>query len=102
MTMLRLLVNPLEVTTFLNTRFNKEYTQPFAVGAIVNIKYKPRFIIRNAMHWTPQGIQEIQTTVNCNQAFGLDFQANDLEIALSMERGDDRITDLYIKTPLEQ
>ncbi len=102
MTMLRLLVNPLEVTTFLNTRFNKEYTQPFAVGAIVNIKYKPRFIIRNAMHWTPQGIQEIQTTVNCNQAFGIDFQWNDLEAALTVERGDDRISDLYIRGPLEQ
>ncbi len=102
MTMLRTLVNRLEVTMFLNSRFNKDYQQPFAVGAIVNIKYKPQFVIRNAMAWTPQGIQEIQTTVNCNQAFGLDFQANDLEIALNMERGDDRITDLYIKTPLEQ
>ena len=102
MTMLRLLVNPLEVTTFLNTRFNKDYQQPFAVGSTVNIKYPPQFVIRNGMSWTPQGIQEIQTTVACNQAFGVDFQWSDLEQALDVERGDDRQTELYIRGPLAQ
>ena len=102
MTMLRLLVNPLEVTMFLNTRFNKDYQQPFAVGATVNIKYPPQFLIRDGMSWTPQGISEIQTVVNCNQAFGVDFQWTDLEAVLSLERGDDRISDLYIRGPLAQ
>ncbi len=102
MTMLRLLVNPLEVTMYLNTRFNKDYQQPFAVGQTVNIKYAPAFLIRDGMTWAPQGISEIQTVVNCNQAFGVDFQWTDLEAALSLERGDDRITDLYIKGPLAQ
>lgn len=100
--MLRLLVNPLEVTMFLNTRFNKDYQQPFAVGQTVNVKYAPAFVIRDGMSWTPQGISEIQTTINCNQAFGVDFQWTDLEAALDLERGDDRITDLYIKGPLAQ
>lgn len=100
--MLRLLVNPLEVTMYLNTRFNKDYQQAFAVGATVNIKYNPAFLIRDGMTWTPQGISEIQTVVNCNQAFGVDFQWSDLEEALNLERGDSRITDLYIKGPLAQ
>jgi hypothetical protein len=102
MTMLRLLVNPLEVTMFLNTRFNKDYQKEFAVGATVNIKYPPQFVIRDGMDWTPQGISEIQTVVNCNQAFGIDFQWSDLEAALDVERGDDRISDLYIKGPMAQ
>ena len=102
MTMLRLLVNPLEVTQYFGTRFNKDYQQPFAVGATVNIKYAPAFIIRDGMTWTPQGIQEIQTTVNCNQAFGVDFQWTDLEAVLSLERGDDRINTFYIEGPLAQ
>lgn len=102
MTMLRLLVNPLEVTMFLNTRFNKDFQKEFAVGATVNIKYPPQFIIRDGMSWTPQGISEIQTVVNCDQAFGVDFQWTDLEAALNLERGDDRISDLYIRGPLAQ
>lgn len=102
MTMLRLLVNPLEVTMYLGTRFNKDYQQPFAVGQTVNIKYAPAFVIRDGMTWTPQGIQEIQTTVNCNQAFGVDFQWTDLEAALQLERGDDRINTFYIEGPLDQ
>lgn len=102
MTMLRLLVNPLEVTEYFGTRFNSDYQKPFAVGQTVNIKYAPAFTIRDGMTWTPQGIQEIQTTVNCNQAFGVDFQATDLEIVLTMERGDDRINTYYIEGPLAQ
>jgi hypothetical protein len=102
MDMLRLLVNPLEITEYLGTRFNKEYQQPFAVGATVNIKYAPAFLIRDGMTWTPQGIQEIQTVVNCNQAFGVDFQWSDLEAALQLERGDSRINMAYVKGPLEQ
>lgn len=102
MTMLRLLVNPLEVTQYLGTRFNKDYQQPFAVGATVNIKYAPAFVIRDGMSWTPTAIQEIQTTVNCDQAFGVDFQWTDLEAVLSLERGDDRINTFYIEGPLAQ
>src|SRR5687767_7478145 len=102
MTMLRLLVNPLEVTMYFGTRFNKDYQQPFAVGQTVNIKYAPAFIIRDGMTWTPQGIQEIQTTVSCNQAFGVDFQWTDLKAALQLERGDDRINTFYVEGPLAQ
>lgn len=102
MTMLRLLVNPLEVTQYLGTRFNKDYQQPFAVGEIVNIKYAPAFLIRDGMTWTPQGISQIQTTVNVNQAFGVDFQWSDLEVVLQLERGDDRINTFYIEGPLAQ
>ena len=102
MTMLRLLTNPLEVTMFLNTRFNKDFQKEFAVGATVNIKYPPQFLIRDGMTWTPIGISEIQTVVNCDQAFGVDFTWTDLEAALNLERGDDRISDLYIRGPLAQ
>lgn len=102
MLMLRLLVNPLEVTQYLGTRFNSDYQKPFAVGQTVNIKYAPAFVIRDGMTWTPQGIQEIQTVVNCNQAFGVDFQWSDLEAVLSLERGDDRINTYYVEGPLAQ
>lgn len=102
MEMLRLLVNPLEVTEFLNSKWNADYQKPFAPGAIVNIKYPPRFVIRDGMAYTPQGIQQIQTAVNCNQAFGIDFEWDDIEGALKLDRGDDRQSELYIKNPLEQ
>lgn len=102
MEMLRLLVNPLEVTEFLNTRWNSDYQKAFAPGAIINIKYPPQFLIRNGMGYAPQGIQQIQTTVNCNQAFGIDFEWDDIEAALKLDRGDDRQSELYIKNPLEQ
>jgi hypothetical protein len=102
MEMLRLLVNPLEVTEFLNSKWNADYQKPFAPGAIVNIKYPPKFLIRNGMGYTPNGIQQIQTTVNCNQAFGIDFEWDDIEAALKLDRGDDRQNELYIQNPLEQ
>lgn len=102
MEMLRLLVNPLEVTEFLNSKWNPDYQRPFAVGAIINIKYPPQFTIRNGMGYAAQGIQQIQTTINCNQAFGIDFEWDDIEAALKLERGDDRLSELYIRNPLEQ
>lgn len=102
MEMLRLLVNPLEVTEFLETKWNADFKKPFAVGDLVSIKYAPRFTIRNGMDYAASGIQQIQTQVACNQAFGIDFEWTDIEAALKLDRGDDRQNELYIKNPLEQ
>lgn len=102
MTSLVLLTNQLEVTQFFNTSWNSDFQKPFAPGDTVRIKYPPKFVIRTGTGYTPQGIAEIQTSVTCNQTFGVDFEWTDVEAALKLERGDARLTDFYIKGPIAQ
>lgn len=102
MTSLVLLVNQLEVSQFFNTSWNNDFQKPFAVGETIRVKYPPKFLIRSGSGYSPQGINEIRTTITCNQTFGVDFEWTDVEAALKLERGDSRLTDFYIKGPIAQ
>ena len=83
---LDLLTNSLEITSHFYTGFNKEFQKPFAVGETVRVEYPPKWLIRNGIPYDPQGIQEIQTTITCNQVFGVDFEWNDVEQVLQLRR----------------
>ncbi|MEY4385992.1 MAG: Rhodoferax phage [Verrucomicrobiota bacterium] len=99
---LDLLTNSLELTSHLYTGFSKEYQKPFAVGETIRVQYPPKWLIRNGIEYDPQGIAEINTTITCNQVFGVDFEWNDIEQVLQLERDDTRQTNFYIKGPIAQ
>lgn len=102
LTSLALLVNQLEVCQFFNTDFNQEFQRPYAVGDTVRVKYPPKFLVRSGLGYSPQAITQLQTTIVCNQIFGVDFEWTDVEEALFLERGDTRLTDFYIRGPIAQ
>lgn len=97
-----LLTNTLEVTSHFYTGFNKEFQKPFAVGESVRVEFPPKWFTRDGIEYDPQGIQEIYTTITCNQVVGLDFEWNDVEAALELERDDTRLNDFYYKGPVAQ
>lgn len=91
---LRVLVNKLTIAGGMNTSYNKEFRKPFAVGDSVRIDLPFRPTIRNGMGYAPQALSRQTRTVNIDQVFGVDWQVDDLDAVLRMERKD--IKEAYI------
>ena len=99
---LRLLLNKLQVAQYFNTDYNSEFEKSFAVGETVRVNYPQRFTVRDGMGYTPQGINRINTTIVCDQFFGIDFEWDSAEQALKMERGMDKIRKEYLEPAAAQ
>jgi P22 coat protein - gene protein 5 len=99
---LRLLLNKLEVAQFFNTDYNKEFDREFPIGEVVRVKLPQRFLIRDGLGYTPQPINRINTTVTCNQIFGVDFEWDSFEAALMMERSKSEISRQYLEPAMAQ
>jgi P22 coat protein - gene protein 5 len=99
---LRILLNMLEVSQYFNTEYNKEFDREFPIGEVVRVKLPQRFLIRDGLGYTPQPINRINTTVACNQIFGVDFEFDDFEAALLMERSKEEISEQYLKPAMAQ
>lgn len=94
---LRHLTNKLEVAQFFNTSYNSEFTKEFPIGETVRVPYPWRPSVREGLGYNPQSIERIYTTITIDQIFGIDFEWDSAEKALLMERGQERISDTYIK-----
>jgi hypothetical protein len=94
---LRLLVNKLQVAQFFDTKWMKQFNQSFAVGSSVQVKLPQRWTVRNGLGYQPQPINRITTTVNCNLIKGIDFEWDDVEKALEMERSEAEISKQYLE-----
>ncbi len=99
---LRILKNKLQCAQFANTDYNKEYTKEFAVGETIRVPLPQRFTIRNGLEYTPQSLNRLNTTVTCDQIFGVDFEWDDAEAALKLERGQERIKQEYLEPAMVQ
>ena len=99
---LRLLLNKLEVAQFFNTDYNKEFDREFPIGEVVRVKLPQRFLIRDGLGYTPQPINRINTTVTCNQIFGVDFEWDSFEAAVRMERSKEEISKQYLEPAMAQ
>lgn len=91
---LRLLLNRLQVASGFNTSYNKEYKKPWAVGDTVRVPLPQRYTIRNGMGYSPQPLSRPYTTVAIDQPFGIDFEVDDIDAVLRMER--ENISEIYI------
>src|ERR1035438_806458 len=80
-----ILVNKLAVAKYMNTDYNKEYKQPFAVGNTVRVPLPYKFLIRNGQAYKPQALNEQFTTVTCDQIFGIDFEYDAIDQALKID-----------------
>lgn len=99
---LRRLLNKLQVAEFFNTSYNKEYTKPWAIGDTTRIPYPQRYTIRDGTGYSPQPLDRPFATASINQPFGIDFEWPDIDQVLRMERGDERITEIYIDPAMDQ
>jgi coat protein Gp5 len=99
---LRLLLNKLEIAQFFNTDYNKEFDREFPIGEVVRVKLPQRFLIRDGLGYTPQPINRINTTVTCNQIFGVDFEWDSFEAAVRMERKKEEISKQYLEPAMAQ
>lgn len=95
---LRLLLNKLEVAAFFNTDYNKEFTKPFAVGDTVRVNFPQLFIANNDnnLSYQPQAIDRRNTTVSIDKVSKVHFEWDDIEAALKLERGREKIAKEYL------
>lgn len=99
---LRDLQNKLVIASQMNTDYNKEFKQAFAVGDTVRVKYPQRWTVRDGLGFSAQGIDRVYTTVACDQVFGIDLETDSVEAALKMERGREMFKKEYIDTAMTQ
>lgn len=95
---LDLLLNGLHVAQYFDTSWNENYGKEFAVGSTITVPLTQRYITqRNSMVYTSQALSRPTTTVVCNQTSTVPFDWDSVEKALDMERGDERVRDIYLK-----
>lgn len=102
MEVLRLLVNKLTVAEYFNTDWDKDFKQEFAVGALIQVKFPQKFLIRDGLGYNPQGINRISTTIALDQPFGIDFEWDDYERAVKAERSEEEIREQYLEPAAAQ
>lgn len=94
---LRLLTNKLEIASFFATKWNDEFKKDFAVGETVTIKKPQRYVIRDGMNYSAQALGPQTTTITLNQVFGIDFEWDDYEAAIKMERSQAEVRRMYLE-----
>jgi hypothetical protein len=99
---LDLLVNKMAVAGMFNAEVQKEFERDFAPGETVRVKYPQEYLIRDGLSYSPQPINRRNTTVSCNQIFGIDFDWDSFEKALKMERGEDLLRREYLDPAMAQ
>lgn len=99
---LRLLLNKLVVAGNFNTDWRKDFEQDFPVGDTVRIKLPQRFTVRDGLGYTPQAINRLNTTASINIVKGVDFEYDDMEKMLKMERNLEEISEQYIEPAVAQ
>lgn len=102
MQVLRLLVNKLTVAEYFNMNYDKDFKKEFPVGSSIQVKFPQTFTIREGLGYNPQGINRISTTVSLDQPFGVDFQWDDYEAAVKLERAKEEITEQYLEPAAAQ
>lgn len=88
---LRLLTNPLEVASAFNTDFDDQLDMEFPVGKTFRVPLPDNFLVRNGLGYSPQSIVDRHTDVTCDQVFGIDFEWDTVEGALTMPRSEAKI-----------
>jgi len=99
---LRLLINKLVVASKFNTSWREDFEKEFPIGQTVRIKLPQRFLVRQGLAYTPQPINRLNTTASINIVKGVDFEYDDMEKMLKMERSLEEISEQYIEPAVAQ
>jgi len=92
----RRLVNKLVLDQFFNHDWQGDFEQEFPVNAQIRVKLPQQPGIRRGLVYTPEAVNEKQTTITIDQVFGSDFELNDVEYALNVVKGKSAFTRDYL------
>ena len=99
---LDLLVNKLAIGAHFNTEVQREFERDFAPGETVRVKFPQEYLIREGLSFNAQNLNRRTTTVSCDQIFGVHFQWDAYEKAVSLERGERILSREYIEPAVAQ
>lgn len=94
---LALLVNDLHVAPYFSTEYSGEYAQKFAIGRTLTVPLSQRYRPRTDMTYNPQAMDRPSTTIPIDQIRGVDIEWESIEKALDMERGEERVEQIYLR-----
>lgn len=94
---LQLFKHSTEVFASMRHDHEEDFKRPFAIGDTLRVKFPWRPTIRDGFTYQPQGIERIETTVVVDQPFGIDFDMDTIDKLLNMERGEEKVTEEYLK-----
>jgi hypothetical protein len=95
---LSLLKNTLAVGGYFSNEYNGDYAQKFAIGRTMNVPLSQRYTVqRNDMTYNPQAFDRPFTTITVDQTATVPLEWESIEKALDMERGEERVEEIYIK-----
>ena len=99
---LDLLVNKLAIGAHFNTEVQREFERDFAPGESVRVKFPQEYLIRDGLSFNAQALNRRTTTVSCDNIFGVHFQWDAYEKAVSLERGEAVLSKEYIEPAAAQ
>lgn len=94
---LRLLLNKLVIAEMFNTNWNDEFKKDFAVGDTITLKKPARFTTRTGLGYSAQNISRQTTTISLDQIFGVDFEWDDYEKLVKLERSEGELRQNYLE-----
>jgi hypothetical protein len=93
-----LLKNSLAVGKYYSDEYSGEYAQKYAIGKTLTVPMSQRYTVqRNDMTYNPQAFDRPFTTITVDQTATIPLEWESIEKALDMERGEERVTELYLK-----
>jgi len=97
-----LLVNKLAIGAMFNTEVQREFERDFAPGESVRVKFPQEYLIREGLTFNAQNLNRRTTTVACDNIFGVHYQWDAYEKAVSLERGEATLSKEYIEPAVAQ
>jgi hypothetical protein len=93
-----LLKNSLSLGSYFSDEYSGEYAQKYAIGRTLTVPMSQRYTVqRNDMTYNPQALDRPITSITVDQTATVPLEWESIEKALDMERGEERVTELYLK-----
>lgn len=93
-----LLKNSLAIGKYYSDEYSGEYAKQYAIGRNLTVPMSQRYTVqRNDMTYVPQAFDRPITSISVDQTASIALEWESIEKALDMERGEERVEEIYIK-----
>jgi hypothetical protein len=92
---LRLLLNDLVCAEYFAKEYQKEFEKEFAPGATVRVKIPWRPRVHDGMGYEADAIERLYTTISLDQWLRINFEWDDYERAVKLERSEEELRENY-------
>ena len=94
---LDLLLNSWQFGPYFNTDFKDNFGKEFAPGQTITVPKPQQYIVRTNLTYVAQALSRPSTSITLDQVRGVDYEWDSVEKALDMERGEERVREIYNK-----